>query len=71
MMAYLAVDDYGSVGGSTVAHACPKRRIKCVFGAWGYNWATQSPGDINMEIWSSRLGVGRRADDSTPEKVNS
>jgi hypothetical protein len=27
-------------------------------GAWGYNWATQSPGDINMETWSSRLGVG-------------
>jgi len=42
----------------TVAHACRKRRLKWVLGAWGYNWATQSPGDINMETWSSRLGVG-------------
>jgi hypothetical protein len=43
----------------TVAHACRKRRLKWVLRPWGYyNWATQSPGDINMEIWSSRLGVG-------------
>jgi hypothetical protein len=42
----------------TVAHACRKRRLKWVPSAWGYNWATQSPGDINMETWSSRLGVG-------------
>jgi hypothetical protein len=54
-----------------VAHACRKRRLKWVPDAWGYNWATQSPGDINMETWSSRLGVGRGADDPTPEKVNS
>jgi hypothetical protein len=54
----------------TVAHACRKRRLKGVFGAWGCNWATQSPGDINMETWSSRLGVGRGANDPTPEKVN-
>jgi hypothetical protein len=33
----------------TVAHACRKRRLKWIPGAWGYNWATQSPGDINME----------------------
>jgi hypothetical protein len=42
----------------TVAHACHKRRLKRALGAWGYNWATQSPGDINMETWSPRLGVG-------------
>jgi hypothetical protein len=42
----------------TVAHACCKRWLKWVLGAWGYNWATQSPGDINMETWSSRLRVG-------------
>jgi hypothetical protein len=24
----------------------------------GYSWATLSPGDINSETWSSRLGVG-------------
>jgi hypothetical protein len=42
----------------TVAHACRKRRLKLVLGAWGYNWATQFPGDMNMETWSSRLGVG-------------
>jgi len=41
-----------------LAHAYRKRRLKWVLGAWGYNWATQSPGDINMETWSSRLGVG-------------
>jgi hypothetical protein len=51
--------------------ACRKRRLKWVLGAWGYNWATQSPGDINMESWSSKLGVGRGADDPIPEKVNS
>jgi hypothetical protein len=42
----------------TVAHACRKRRLKWVLSAWWYNWATHSPGDINMETWSSRLGVG-------------
>jgi hypothetical protein len=58
----------GEKNNSIVAHACRKRRLKCVLGAWGYNWATQSPEDINMETWSSRLGVGRGADDPTPEK---
>jgi hypothetical protein len=28
-----------------------------------YNWATLSLGDINIGAWSSRLGVGRTADD--------
>jgi hypothetical protein len=54
-----------------VAHACRKRRLKWVLGAWWYKWATQSPGDINVETWSSRLGVGRGAYDPSPEKVNS
>jgi hypothetical protein len=31
-------------------------------GAWEYNWATLSPGDINIEAWYSRLGVGHKAD---------
>jgi hypothetical protein len=48
----------GEKNNPTVAHACRKRRLKWVLGAWGYNWATQSPWDINMETWSSRLGVG-------------
>jgi hypothetical protein len=48
----------GDKNSPTVAHACRKRRLKWVLGAWGYNWTTQSPGDINMETWSSRLGVG-------------
>jgi hypothetical protein len=48
----------GEKNSPTVAHACRKRRLKWVFGAWGYKWATPSPGDINMEILSSRLGVG-------------
>jgi hypothetical protein len=56
----------GEKNSPTVAHACRKRRLKWVLGAWEYNWATQSPGDINME---TRLGVGRRADDPTPEKT--
>jgi hypothetical protein len=30
-----------------VAHACRKRRLKCVPGVSGYNWATLPPGDIN------------------------
>jgi hypothetical protein len=61
----------GEKNSPTVAHACRKRRLKWVLGTWGYNVVTQSPGDINMETWSSRLGVGRGADDPTPEKVNS
>jgi hypothetical protein len=48
----------GEKNNSTVAHACRKRRLKWVLGTWGYNWATQSPADINMETWSSRLGLG-------------
>jgi hypothetical protein len=32
-------------------------------GAWGYNWAALSLGDINTETWYSRLGVGHKADD--------
>jgi hypothetical protein len=60
----------GEKNSPTVAHACRKRRLKWVLGAWEYNRATQSPGDINMETWSSRLGVGRGAEDPTPEKVN-
>jgi hypothetical protein len=39
----------GEKNSPTVAHACRKRRLKWVLGAWGYNWATQSPGDIY--IW--------------------
>jgi hypothetical protein len=48
----------GEKNSPTVARACRKRWLKWVLGAWGYNWATQSPGDINTETWSSRLGVG-------------
>jgi hypothetical protein len=43
----------------TVTHACRKKRLKWVPSAWRYIWATLSPGVINMEAWSSRLGVGR------------
>jgi hypothetical protein len=42
----------------TVTHACCKRRLKWVPSAWGYSWVTLSPGVINTETWSSRLGVG-------------
>jgi hypothetical protein len=40
------------------SHACCKRQLKWVPSAWGYSWANLSPGVINMEAWSSRLGVG-------------
>jgi hypothetical protein len=33
----------------------------------GYSRVTLSPGDINLKTWSSRLGVGRGADN--PEKT--
>jgi hypothetical protein len=33
--------------------------------AWGYNWATLPLGDINTEAWSSRMGVGREANNPT------
>jgi hypothetical protein len=34
--------------------------------AQGYSWATLSPGVINTETWSSRLGVWRGANNPTP-----
>jgi hypothetical protein len=68
--AFITLVVTGEKNSPTVAHACRKRRLKWIFGTWGYNWATQSPGDINMETWSFSLGVGR-GDDPTPEKVNS
>jgi hypothetical protein len=43
----------------TVTHSCRKRRLKWVPSPWSYSWATLSPGIINKEAWSSRLGVGR------------
>jgi hypothetical protein len=51
----------GEKNSPTVAHACRKMRLKWVLGAWGCNWATQSPGVINMETWSSRLELEHRA----------
>jgi hypothetical protein len=39
----------GRKNSPTVTHACRKRRLKWVPGAWGYNWATLSLGDINTE----------------------
>jgi hypothetical protein len=36
-------------GKPTVTHACRNRRLICVPGAWGYNWATLPLGDINTE----------------------
>jgi hypothetical protein len=49
----------GLKNGPTVTHAYRKRRLKWVPSAWEYSWATLSPGVINTEAWSSRLGVGR------------
>jgi hypothetical protein len=35
-------------------------------GALAYNRATLSLMGINTEIWSARLGIGRKADNLTP-----
>jgi hypothetical protein len=43
----------------TVTHSCRKRRLKWVLSAWGNSWVTLSLGVINVETWSSRLGIGR------------
>jgi hypothetical protein len=37
--------------------------MKMQLGVWVYNSATLSLGDIDTGTWSSRLGVGRKADD--------
>jgi hypothetical protein len=42
-----------------------RKYIKWVPGAWGYNWATLTLGDINTEASSSRMGVGRGANNPT------
>jgi hypothetical protein len=42
----------------TVTYACRKRLLKWVPSAWGYSWATLSPGVIDTEAWFSRLGLG-------------
>jgi hypothetical protein len=52
----------------TVTHACRKRRLLWVPSAWGYRWATLSPGDVNTETWSSRLGGWALDKQSSPVK---
>jgi hypothetical protein len=37
---------------------------------WGYIWTTLSLGDIKTETWSSRQGVGRKADILALKKNN-
>jgi hypothetical protein len=49
-----------------VTHACRKRRLKRVPSAWGYSWATLSPGAINTETWSFRLEFGRWTNNPAP-----
>jgi hypothetical protein len=50
----------GEKNSPTVAHACRKRRLKWVLGAWGYNRATVSRGykygDLVLRV--GELGVG-------------
>jgi hypothetical protein len=50
----------GEKNSPTVAHACHKRRLKWVLSAWEYNWATQFPGDINMETGPPGWGLEHR-----------
>jgi hypothetical protein len=56
----------GKKNSPTVAHTGRKRRPKWVPSAWGYNWAPLSLWVISTETWSSRLGVGRGANNPTP-----
>jgi hypothetical protein len=52
-------------GGLEYLHRSPCRAVEggeSDSGVRGYNWATLSLGDINTETRSSRLGVGRKAD---------
>jgi hypothetical protein len=53
-------------GSPTVNHMGRKRWPKWERSGRGYNWATLSPGVINTEVWSSRLGVGSEADNLAP-----
>jgi hypothetical protein len=39
------------------------KAMKWERGVSWYNWATLSLGDINTGAWSSRFGVGRKAED--------
>jgi hypothetical protein len=48
----------GNKNSPTVTHACRKRRLKWVPGAWGITGPPLPLGDINTEAWSSRLGWG-------------
>jgi hypothetical protein len=54
---YLPVWWPGNKNSPTVTHACRKRRLKWV--------ATLSVEDINTEVWSSGMGVGRGANNPT------
>jgi hypothetical protein len=61
----------GEKNSPTVAHACRKRRLKWVLGAWGYNWAHPvsrgyTYGDVVLQVGGWAWGY-----DPTPEKVNS
>jgi hypothetical protein len=45
---------------TTVAHACRRRRLKWVFGAWGYNWGTQSPIGGVRKVYNILVGMSER-----------
>jgi hypothetical protein len=52
-------------GGLEYPHRSPTSRRRWQEGnpvPGGYNWATLSLGDIHTEIWSSRLGIGLKAE---------
>jgi hypothetical protein len=53
----------------TVTYSCRKRRLKWVPSTSGYSWAILSPGVINTETWSSRLGLGAGLTIQPCEKV--
>jgi hypothetical protein len=52
----------GNKNSPTVTHACRKRRLKWV--------ATLPLGNINTEVWSSGMGVGRGANNPTLKEEN-
>jgi hypothetical protein len=53
---------------STIPHES-QEAMKGKQGVWRYKWVTMSPLDLNTEIWSSRLGVERKSDNLTLQKI--
>jgi hypothetical protein len=63
---FMTVCVYSPQGSTIVGTGSGTPEVPELPSAWGYSWATLSPRVINTETWSSRLGVGRGANNPTP-----